>query len=364
MKILVISNMFPSEKYPSYGIFVKKFCNQLNKIGISYSLSVMTKSDSKIVKVIYYLLFYLRTIIKILFYKYDLIYIHYASHSSIPVLIARPFINKKILVNVHGSDVVPENNKQQKLQKVTKKILSISDKIIVPSEYFRDYVSEKYLINSSKIEIYPSAGIDSNFFNTNVGIENTMFKNILKLKGDKKIFGFSGRISEGKGWDTFLNAIDLLNSKYNDENIYIILGDGYQSDLLKECVESKRLTENFIFINKLLPQNELGEFFNLIDYLVFPTKREGESLGLVALEAMACGTPVITSDFAAPKYYINDGYNGFKFTVGSEVKLAETIYKLRTLSSQDYDKICKNAQQTAEKYYEENIINELKRVIS
>jgi glycosyltransferase involved in cell wall biosynthesis len=77
------------------------------------------------------------------------------------------------------------------------------------------------------------------------------------------------------------------------------------------------------FINKydLLPQSALVDIYNIADAFVFPTRREGESLGLVAIEAMACGTPVIACDFAAPKYYVVDDYNGYKFPVNDFERL-------------------------------------------
>ncbi|HFU4087139.1 TPA: GlcNAc transferase, partial [Streptococcus suis] len=109
MKVLIISNMYPDDKNPSYGVFVEKFCNQLEKIGLSYNLSVMYKANSRISKIKNYIFFYFDALIRILFSKYDLIYVHYASHSSIPVLIAKPFIRSKVYVNVHGSDIFPEN---------------------------------------------------------------------------------------------------------------------------------------------------------------------------------------------------------------------------------------------------------------
>ena len=50
MKILVVSNMFPDKKHPSAGVFVKRFCEEISKIGINYDLSVMYGHDKKIGK--------------------------------------------------------------------------------------------------------------------------------------------------------------------------------------------------------------------------------------------------------------------------------------------------------------------------
>ena len=89
---------------------------------------------------------------------------------------------------------------------------------------------------------------------------------------------------------------------------------------------------------------------------MFPTKREGESLGLVPLEAMACGTPVISSDFAAPRYYINDQDNGYKFPVNDH----DTLFGImRKAISADKHRMITNAHATASNYYTEKIRNVL-----
>ena len=111
MKILIVSNMYPSNKYPAYGTFVRNFCEQLTELGINYDLSVMHKSANKVSKIWRYFYFYVKTLIKCLNGEYDIIYVHYASHSSIPVIIAKKLNRKlKVYTNGHGSDIVPEND--------------------------------------------------------------------------------------------------------------------------------------------------------------------------------------------------------------------------------------------------------------
>ena len=164
LKIAVVSNMYPDEKHPSYGVFVENFCNALDGIDIEYKTHVMYQSDSIIGKIAGYTKFYIGTVFALLFESYDLIYIHYASHSSAPVLFARKLKKKPIYTNVHGSDVVPENHKQEKMQRYTRRILAISEKIVVPSEYFKELVSNKYGIDIIKIFVSPSGGVNDKVF--------------------------------------------------------------------------------------------------------------------------------------------------------------------------------------------------------
>lgn len=362
MKILLVSNMYPNDKHPAYGIFVKRFTDELDKIGILYSKSVMYQHDGKIAKLMGYIVFYVKTFFKVLFGKYNYIYVHQASHSSPPVIAAAKFKKIKIFTNVHGCDVVSENASQEKMQKYTRGILKHSDRVIVPSEYYKKLVSKKYSIEENKIHIYPSAGVDRDTFFKKPQEEKKVIRKRYNFKEGVPIFGMAGRISEGKGWDTFVEAVSLLNEEGINAT-YVIVGSGREDNRLDKLLNEKNLTEDVVRIG-LLPQNQLSDFYNAIDYLIFPTRRESESLGLVALEAMACGTPVIASDFAAPKYYVANGVNGYKFTVGSSRELAAVMKSCcDSVDTDKYKKLSDEALKTAEGYYSDNIRKELEDIM-
>ncbi|SCN23728.1 2-deoxystreptamine N-acetyl-D-glucosaminyltransferase [Clostridium sp. N3C] len=359
MKILIVSNMYPDKKNVSYGIFVKRFCEQLDELGLSYDKSVLTKSNNKLKKLIKYSLFYIKTLIKIFINKYDIVYIHYASHSGAPVIFANKFKKFDIYTNVHGSDVVPENNKQEKFQKYTRKLMSISKKIIVPSEYFKDYVCRKYSVSDLKVEVYPSAGVDTEVFYPYDNDKKILTRSQLGLSNQYKYVGFVGRISTGKGWDTFIKAINIV-SKENKDLMFVIVGSGPEEEKMNSLISNYNIEDRIIRFG-LLPQEKLADVYNSIDVFVFPTEREGESLGLVAIEAMACGTPVIASDFAAPRYYIKDNYNGFKFEKGNFRELADVILKWNSISNST--ELTKGALKSAISYSRDNILNNLKKIL-
>ena len=59
--------------------------------------------------------------------------------------------------------------------------------------------------------------------------------------------------------------------------------------------------------------------------MIFPTEREAESLGLVGLEAMAVGVPVIAGNIGGPSSYVRDGENGYLFTPGDYKELVSKV---------------------------------------
>lgn len=356
-KILIVSNMYPSKKFASYGIFVKRFCDELDSINAKYDLSVMKKNSLGLFKIFNYVFFYLKTFFKIIFKNYKVVYIHYASHSCPPVLLARKIKKFQIYTNVHGSDVIPENKAKEKFQKYTYKILKISDKVIVPSMYFKNIVHKKYNIETNKIYVYPSCGVDKRKFREIEQESMELLKEKYNLK-NKKIFLFAGRITTDKGWDVLLRAIAKIKDPGNVS--YIIAGNGDEEKKFESLMESLNIKEK-IYRLPLLPEDELINFYNIADAFIFPTKRQ-ESLGLVGLEALFCGTPVIVSDYGAPKDYITDGFNGYKFKMNDEEELKSIIEKF---INNDYSKskMKNNCLESVKEYEKENVRNLLKEIL-
>jgi glycosyltransferase involved in cell wall biosynthesis len=352
MRILVVSNMFPSKNYPYYGTFVKNFCKQVSEIeGTEISISVLSKQNGKFKKLYHYLKFYFNTFFKILKNNFDFVYIHYVSYSYLPVLLAANIKKINLIVNVHGSDVIPEKLSQKLMVFLfTNRALERASKIVVPSEYFKEIILEKYNLNENKITINYSGGID--------------LKKFYPKRNKKYVFnttclviGFVSRLTHGKGWDTLLYAVKKLKIDFK----LIIVGDGYEKEKFFSLIEKLNLQKKIEY-HRLLDQKKLFDIYNRIDILIFPTKREGESLGLVALEAMACGTPVIASNFAAPKYYVIDGVNGYKFEISNVESLVFKIYSFYKLSLNNKNKLSNSARKTAAKFSSDESLKRLEKI--
>lgn len=322
--MLVVSNMWPDATHPSSGIFVKKFVDQAESLGWDCDLAVMKSSDGKAGKLFRYIAFYASSFLKTLLGFHDVIYIHYPSFSAPTALVALRFRRRRVIVNVHGSDVLPITPRQERMHRYTREAVVSADKVVVPSEYFARVVAGKYGIDPGNIHVYPSGGIDPRTFHPLSDLEVRAIKERLCLDSTIPTLCFAGRITEGKGWDTYLQAVAKVLSDGHCLNI-ILVGSGDQ-DAQCELLAKELGLESIIVRMGLQPQERLCELYNAADVFVFPGRRS-ESLGLVAVEAMACGTPVIASDFAAPRYYVRDGINGIKVPSGDAEALAGAIEK-------------------------------------
>lgn len=318
--ILLISNMYPSKKYPHYGVFVKNTSSILMNNGYKVKVVAMNKVNRPTKKLFAYIRLYVLTIFHGLFGNFNIIYAHYASHTALPLL----FINKirkiPIVMNVHGNDVVPETKKDLKYQGLVKRVLSCADSIICPSEYFERELITRYGVNENKITIYPSGGVDTTKY---VEIDRQFARDRMKLPPNMVLIGYVGRIEQNKGWDLFLDACkEIVDVVPNCR--FVVVGDGTQISAYNEKVNQYGLNK-YIFKFDFLSQEELVYIYNALNIFVFSTHRKSESLGLVGLEAMACGTICVLPDEYGPSSYGKDNINAFVFRTNSLKSLIDTI---------------------------------------
>lgn len=362
--MLLISNLYPSEKYPFYGTFVKHF-NDISENYFDVDKIVLFKVNSKLKKLINYFLFYGKIIFNILFKKYDVIYVHYISHVSIPLLLCKKLKKFNLYTNVHGSDIIPVSNLGKRLLKYTASILNKSQCVIVPSSYFKELVKEEFGIDEKEIRVYASGGIKEEvFYKRNDTSKNDILKKF-NLEEDKKYIGFASRIIKGKGWEIFIEAINLMkinNDEVGDKYKFIIIGNGKEYKKMIKMIEEYGL-EDYIVLFNLLSQEELAEMYSIMDWFVFPTYCK-ESLGLVGIEAMACGTPVIASNMAGPTTYVKDNINGFLFKPKDVKALYNAILKSINMSDSVYEKMQKQCLETASDYTSEAIIDSYEKIFS
>lgn len=360
MKILLVSNMYPNEAHPYYGTFVKKFCEQLDDLKIEYSKSVMTGSNTKLEKARKYVSFYMDSFIKALLGKFDLIYIHYPSYSALGVLAARKLRKFPIYVNLHGSDTIPVNSSHERMLKFSERAIALADKIIVPSTYFKRVAGEKFNYPLDQIFVYPSGGIDQSVFRKQDDEKVEEVKAALGIKPNEIVISFIGRMVRAKGWDTFLDAAKIVTDDgYNVR--FLMVGSGCDDSLVTAHIGKLQMS-NILRLSQQ-PQENLVDLYNISDIFVFSSS-SSESLGLVGLEAMACGTPVIASDYAGPGEYVINGENGFKFPVGEAEALAARIEEYLRSDEKLKLRLSAGALKTAKAYQKENILPLLEKVFA
>ncbi|TSC84749.1 MAG: Glycosyl transferase group 1 [Parcubacteria group bacterium Gr01-1014_13] len=201
-------------------------------------------------------------------------------------------------------------------------LFSQAKKIVaVNAEHFKNTKFGKGFADKT-IEI--QNGVDMEIFNPHeVNLEAL---GLVHLK-DKKIILFVGNLMPVKRLDMVLDSIKLLG----DDNLaLVVVGGGYELDKYKELAKD---LNNVYFVGQCDDQKKLSDYYNAAACVVVPS--DYESFSLVAIEAGACGIPVVASNIPAMAERINNGVNGFLFEKGSVESLTAAFRKIMSMSAEE-----------------------------
>ena len=338
-RLLVISNLYPSPKAPFYGSFVKNFVDSLNVYNqrpVTICVLKGRMDGYGILKILAYLFFYGKIFYRLLFFNYDLIYVHLITHASIPIRIVSYIKRLNIVFNIHGEDLLVTTPLAKKLLNFVIPLLKKAKFIVVPSNYFKEVtLTQLPFLNEEKILVSASGGVKEQFY-----VERTY------TPSQNLTIGYVSRIDRGKGWDVFVNAIKIVNDRGYKVNACII-GGGLGVEKMKMLINEEGI-KNITYIGPVA-YRALPIYYSKMDLFIFPTLLR-ESLGLVGLEAMAASVPVIASKIGGITDYLTDGGNGFYFTPGSPEDLANKIQQFIELKDSQKAEMAANARRTASRY--------------
>ena len=214
-----------------------------------------------------------------------------------------------------------------------KKVLSGIDKVIVATKDERKQLVNLYDAKKKRIEIIPP-GVDTTRF---YPIPQDEAKEFVGMPHDEKMILFVGRIEPLKGIDNLIRAIAQLKGadvlSQCPHYLYIIGGDpnGENGDMSAEMAHLQALrdqlgiSELVIFLGKK-DQDSLQYYYSAAEMVIMPSHYE--SFGMVALEAMACGTPVIATQVGGLQHLVQDQLTGFTVPHGDPDALEEKITML------------------------------------
>ena len=223
--------------------------------------------------------------------------------------------------------------------------MPLADRVIVPSAYFKKMVVSTFNYPKDKIFVSPSGGVNREILYP-VDMQEARMQ--CGLESDAFYIGLIGRITAGKGWETAIRAVKLVQEKKCMPNLkLLIVGGGDQEELLKK--ELKRLSLKGITEKRsFCAQKDLKYYYSSVNLFLFAS--ENESLGLVGLEAMACGTFCICSNNSGIATYAIHKKNCLMFEKGNEEQLAETINEAIAMPNEEKKQIIQNGLETAARY--------------
>ena len=218
---------------------------------------------------------------------------------------------------------------------------SESKRVICCSRYMAEQVNKVLGVPYEKIKVIPN-GIDPSIFTNLEGVEDVRSR---FADRNEKLVLYVGRLVVEKGVQVLLDAIPKVLQKLDAK--FVIAGDGYlRSELVKRVAESGLASK--VHITGYLDTKTIRRLFLAADVCVIPSLYE--PFGIVALEAMAAGCPVVASDTGGLSEIIEHEKTGVKVYPNNPDSLAWGI--LRVLESKDLaEYLKKNMREKVEREY-------------
>jgi D-inositol-3-phosphate glycosyltransferase len=187
-------------------------------------------------------------------------------------------------------------------------VIDCADLMLASTAEERLQLAELYGAEPSRIEIVPP-GVDHSVFRPSRGGASPL-RDRLGL-GSRPMLLFVGRIQPLKGVDVALRALAAIDDR--SSTLVVVGGPSgpsgtTESQRLHGLVDELDLAERVIFLPPQ-PHDALADFYRAADVCVVPSR--SESFGLVALEAAACGTPVVAAAVGGLRSLVDDGVSGF-----------------------------------------------------
>jgi len=194
------------------------------------------------------------------------------------------------------------------------------DRIITATEREIGELERFYEAPADRMQIIP-CGVDLNLFRP---VDQATARRQLGFDPEEKLLLYVGRLEPQKGIERLLAAISHL-MHLSKIKLVVIGGDGHHEPEFQRLLQlSKELDiRDKVFFAGRVDQQDLPAYYSAANLLVVPSHHE--SFGLVALEALACGTPVVASDVGAMRSIIIENETGCVVSRADPLGLADTI---------------------------------------
>ena len=271
-------------------------------------------------------------------HELDLVHMHYAIPHAASAYLAKQMLamerRLRIVTTLHGTDITLVGL-HPSFHAITRFSILESDGLTAVSSYLRDETVRDFSVPSSRIEVIP------NFIDTQTWRPDREPCHRSKLApGGEKIVMHISNFRAVKRVEDVVRVFARINEEVPSR--LIMVGDGPDRPRAAQRASELGVSDRVLFLGK---HTSVAELLSCADLFVLPS--ENESFGLAALEAMACGAPVIATRSGGLPEVIDHGETGFLHEVGAVEAMAESGIGL--LEDGDaHARMAKTARRTAE----------------
>lgn len=345
--------MYPTVENKSFGIFVKNQVEALKSRGLSVDVAAITNPHSGKFNVLKKYSAWMMGTLKAFMTKgrkYHIVHAHYVFPSGLLGYLFKKCFGTRFIVTAHGGDIDKMARRSARLFNWTKKILHEADHVIAVGNELYETIVNEFEVPCENISII------------NMGVNREIFKPINKGEArascdlDPSIIPilFVGNIIKQKGLMELLGAFSQLVRMQPAIRLYLI---GPQKDQafmqeLQELTNEHGIQGHVSFLGTK-DQREIAQWMAAAELFVLPSHIEG--FGLVALEAMACGTPVVGTDVGGLKYLLAD--NAGKTVPPLDSKALESAISQLLSDRNQCEILIQNGEKRAEENDQERMLD-------
>lgn len=221
------------------------------------------------------------------------------------------------------------------------------DLVIAPAPLMKDYLEQ--IAVKTPVKVLPTGLPEESFYPE----EEKACELRRELKGDKKyLFCTVARLAKEKNIDFLIRSMKIRKETCGSDFKLALIGEGPERKHLEELVRKLSLTEEILFIGEV-PNREIKNYCRAGDLFLFASKSETQ--GIVLLESMAAGTPVLAVKGTGTEDVVNNGSNGY-MTEASEKEFADKLMDI--LEKKEIQVLRQGAKAAAEQFSCERVADE------
>ena len=241
--------------------------------------------------------------------EYDVVHSHYWLSAWVGRELSQA-INVPHVVTFHTLSLIKMQSRAGEIEQterpvVEAEVMATADHIIAFSPHERDAMARLYGADARKVSLVP-CGVDLEVFRP---LDQKSVRSRLGLNGEK-ILLYVGRVEPIKGLDLLVETAAQMDSAEGVRMMVVgadVNGDR-EMDRVKQLAKERDLEDKIDFVGQV-DHDDLPLYYNAADVCVVPSYYE--SFGLVALESMACGTPVVATRVGGLSTIIHHGRTGY-----------------------------------------------------
>jgi len=286
----------------------------------------------------------------VLFYKINILHVRSRAPAWSCYYVSK-ITRCKLVTTFHGT-----YNFNNSIKKHYNAIMLKSDCVIAGSNFIFSHIKEKYPEYISKIKkfLVIFRGINTEYYDPDNIKESDKIKFLTKLniEGNKKIILMPGRLTEWKGQEIFIEALNELKTKYGYKNfIAILLGSDqgrkiYKKKLIR-LIERFRLNNEVIFLEHA-PSMPVAYS---VSSVIVSASIEPEAFGRISVEAQSMKKPIVASDIGGSRETIVDNKTGLLFSSSDHRSLSEKLDFIFRLDDTSLNVMGNNGRKNVQKKF-------------